>query len=367
MRKLALFIILIGVLIFSLPVLAQEATEAAEPLEPWVCPEGFEGQTLSVYNWSTYVAEDTISNFEALCGVTVQYSIYGSNEEMMAILRQGNPGYDIVVPTDYAIALMASEGLLEPLNHENIPNLVNISPELLDSPFDPGNQYSVPYQWGTIGLGYNRTKLGGDISTWAEVFAYDGPVAWLEDPRGMFGVALAMLGYDPNTSDPAEITAARDFLIENGSNVVAIAQDDGQALLAAGEVDIVVEYSGDIFTIMAECECEDFNYVIPSEAAVIWVDNLAIPAGAPNHALAEVFIDYILHPQVGADISNYTAYATPNQAALDLGLIDEELLANPGIYPDEETRSRLFFIEDNPDGDQLINDAWNEIKIVLGQ
>ena len=137
------------------------------------------------------------------------------------------------------------------------------------------------------------------------------------------------------------------------------------ALLASGEADIVVEYSGDIFQIMAE-NPDKFNYVIPAEAALFWLDNMVIPTGAPNPDLAAVFMDYILDPQVGADISNYTAFASPNMASIELGLIDPELLANPGIDPTEETRQNRFIIEDNPEGEQLINDAWNELKIFLG-
>jgi spermidine/putrescine transport system substrate-binding protein len=361
-KRLIVTVLVFTLLLLALPAAAQDS--AAE-LEPWACPPGFEGQTLSIYNWSTYVAEDTISNFEQACGVTVQYSIFGSNEEMLAIMRQGNPGYDIIVPTDYAVSLMRSEDMLLPLDKDLIPNFANLDPSLLDQGYDPGNEFSVPYQWGTQGFGYNVERVG-ELSTWAESFAYDGPVAWIEDSRAMIGVALKMLGFDPNSADPAEITQARDFLIENGSNVVAIAQDDGQALLASGEADIVVEFSGDIFQVMAEAEPGTLNYVIPEEAALFWVDNLVIPAGAPNPVLANVFIDYILDPQVGAAISNYTAYASPNLAAIELGLIDEELLNNPGIYPSEEARQNLFIVEDNPDGEQFINDAWNEMKIFLG-
>ncbi len=361
MRKGYIVLVLaLTLILIALPAAAQDAAP-----EPWACPAGYEGQTLSIYNWSTYVAEDTISNFEAACGVTVQYSIFGSNEEMLAIMRQGNPGYDIIVPTDYAVSLMISEDMLMPLNKDLIPNFANLDPSLLDQAYDPENQFSVPYQWGTQGFGYNVERVG-ELTSWAESFAYDGPVAWLEDSRAMIGVALAILGFDPNSSNPDEISQARDYLLENGSNVVAIAQDDGQALLASGEADIVVEFSGDIFQVMAEAEEGKFNYVIPLEAALFWVDNLVIPAGAPNADLANVFIDYILDPQVGADIANYTAYASPNLAALELGLIDEELLNNPGIYPSEEVRQNLFIIEDNPDGEQAINDAWNELKIFLG-
>lgn len=362
MRKLLLLISVL--LVTGIPLFAQDETEE---LEPWVCPEGFEGQTLSVFNWSTYIADDTVANFEEACGVTVNYDVYESNESMLARLRQGNPGYDIAVPTDYTVAIMAAEGLLQPLNHDNIPNLVHLNEELLDEPYDPGNQYSVPYQWGTIGIGYNVNNVGEEITSWEQVWNYDGPVAWLEDLRGMLGIALQILGYEPNSTDLDEIAAARDFLIENGSNVVAIAADDGQVLLERGEVDIVIEYSGDIFQLIDECECEDFAYAIPEEGSVLWVDSMVILDGAPNPELAEVWIDYILDPQVSADIANYTAYASPNQTSIDLGLIDEELLSNPAIYPDDEILSRLFVIADIAEAEVDYSNAWDEIRVLLGQ
>jgi spermidine/putrescine transport system substrate-binding protein len=354
-------------LVMVFPVFAQDATEeATAEAAPWVCPDGFAGQTLNVYNWTTYVAEDTIPNFEAACGVTVVYDTYESNEAMLARLSGGNPGYDIVVPTDYMVAQMISRDLLEPLDHANIPNLANVSPELLDQGYDPGNMYSVPYQWGTVGVGYNTDKVG-EITSWQQVFSYQGPVAWLDDQRAMIGNALNILGYDPNSTDPAQINEARDFLIANGGNVVSIAGDDGQAQLERGDVDITVEYNGDILQVIADCGCDNIAYVIPEEGTNLWVDNLAVPKGAPNKALAEVFIDYILDAQVGADISNYTSYGSPNQASIDGALIDSALLNDPAIYPSEETRSHLFSIKPIPDAEQLYNDAWDEIKIALGR
>ena len=211
------------------------------------------------------------------------------------------------------------------------------------------------------------SRTGEEITTWEQVFNYDGAVAWIDDSRFMFGLALVILGYDANSSSPDEIAEARDFLIANGGNVVAIAADDGQALLERGEVDIVIEYNGDIFQLIADCECEDFVYTLPEPTGQVWVDTLAIPAGAPNKALAEVFIDYVLDPQVGADISNYTAFASPNQAAIDAQLIDEEYLNDPSIYPDAELTATLFTTLALPDAEQLYNDAWDEVKILLGR
>jgi spermidine/putrescine transport system substrate-binding protein len=333
----------------------------------WTCPEAVRGGTLNVYNWSTYVAPDTISNFEVLCEATVVYDIYDGNESLLARLRQGNPGYDIAVPTDYAVAIMITEGLVEPLDFANIPNFANVSTNLKNPPSDPESRYSVPYQWGTIGIGYNTTTVTEAPTSWNDMFTFEGNVAWLEDTRGVMGIALIMLGFDPNTTDAAEIEQARDFLATRGTNVRYIAGDDGQALLERGEVDMTIEYNGDIFQLIDSCECDTYAYVVPNEGSQIWVDNLVIPVDAPNKALAEAFIDYILAPRVGADLSNFTAYASPNQAAIDQALIEADLLSNTAIYPPAETLSNLFFINEVPaDVAALYNDAWDQIKIMIG-
>lgn len=360
MRKLVL-LSLVLLLLVPFAVQAQDTTPT------WDCPEGYAGQTLNVFNWSTYVADDTISNFEEACGVTVTYDIYDSGEALLARLVGGNPGYDVVIPPNHLVRQMIERDLLLPLDHSLIPNLANLLPIFTETDFDLGNEYSVAYQWGTIGIGYNRTTVGMDITSWEQFFTYDGPVAWLENLRPVIGIGLVMSGFDPNTTNPDEITAAKDYLVANGANVVSIAGDDGDAQLERGDVDMVIEFNGDIFSLIAECECEDYAYVVPDEGASAWVDVMSIPTGAQNVPLAHVFIDYILDPNVGADISNETAYASPNQAAIDAGLIDEEMLSNPGIYPTEEIQERLFFSIDLPDAELFYIDAWDEIKILLGR
>jgi spermidine/putrescine transport system substrate-binding protein len=342
---------------------AEGTEESVASASEWVCPEGYAGQSLNVYNWSTYIAEDTIPNFEALCGVTVTYDTFENNEAVLTRLQQGNPGYDIIVPTDYMIATMIREELLIPLDKDKIPNIANLNPNLMNQAYDPDNLYSVPYQWGTIGIGYNVTKFPDGIDSWYDLFQYDGPVAWLEDRRGFLGVALKLSGFDPNSTTESEIQTAKDLLIANGGNVQIVAGDDGQEILQRGDVDAAIEYNGDILAIAAEDP--NFAYVVPSEAAVLWVDNLAVPVGAANPDLAMVFIDYILDPHVGASIANFTAYASPNQAALDAGLILEA--NNSGIYPDAATQENLFSIAEVPaDAEAFYNDAWDEVLISLG-
>ncbi|NWG15686.1 MAG: spermidine/putrescine ABC transporter substrate-binding protein [Chloroflexi bacterium] len=366
MRKFTVFAFLLLVMMGGMAAQAQDAGPA---IEPWACPESvqvMENKTLNIFNWATYIGENTIPDFENLCGVTVTLDYFDSNESMLTRLRQGNPGYDIVIPSDYAIPTMIEEGLLLPLDHARIPNLDNLMTDLREAPFDPESKYAVPYLWGTFGIGYNVNSVEEPVSSWMQFFEHDGAVAWTEDSRIMLSIALLVTGHSPNSSDPDEIEVAKQFLLDHSDNVVIIAADDGQEWLAKGDVDMAIEYNGDIFQINLDCECEDFTYVIPQEGSGISSGFIAIPTGAQNPDLAQVFIDYILDPQVGAEIANFTTYPSPNQVAVDAGLIDPIMRENPGIYPPEEMRKNLYFLlPQDEDTEQLFNDIWTEIKIAL--
>lgn len=353
MRKVSL----IFLFLFVIRLAAQDEIAA------WECPNAYRGQSLSIYNWSTYIAENTIPDFEAACGVEVRYEVFDNDNVMLDLLRLGNPGYDLVVPSGDNTAQMIEEGLAVPINYSLIPNFRNISTELLNPPYDSNNEYSLPYQWGTIAVGYRKAAFPDGIQSWEDVWNHDGTVAWLDDARVMMGIGLVMLGYDPNSINPAEILAARDYLGERGGNLVDIVPDsEGQNLLLDGTADVVVEYSGDIFTLIEECECDDFAFAIPVEGANIWVDNMVIPIDAANPELAMVFMDYVLHPQVSADISNFTSYSSPNMMAIEAGLILPELLANEGIYPSEETLQKLFYVRDlDDDATTAFQVAWDEL------
>ena len=336
--------------------------------EPWVCPDGYAGQTLNIFNWATYIGEQTVPNFEDACGVTVNYDTYDSNETMINRIRLGNPGYDIVIPSAYALEIMARDELLIPLDKDIITSIDNINPNFLNLPNDPDNVYGVPYLTATIGVGYNTEIFPDGITSWEQVWEHDGPVAWIDDRRAMFGIALLMMGLDPNTDDIAEIEMARDYLLERSGNVIAIAADDGQALLQRGDVDIAIEYNGDILSLIAECECEDFAYAVPDEGSSFYAESVSVPVDGQNTELAMVFIEYLLDPAVAAEISTFTAYATPNQEALDGGFIPEADLNNPAIYPPEEILENLFLpIEVGADAEQAYSDAWSELLIFVGQ
>lgn len=360
MRKWIILLAAVGLLAFPVSGLAQiDDTE-------WVCPEGFEGQTLRVFNWSTYIAEKTVPVFEEKCKVQVEYFEFGSEEEMINIVRSESAQYDIVVPLSSGISQMIEEGLLQPLDHSKIPNLKNLIPKFTTLPYDPNNEYSVPYQWGTLGIAYDKNVVEEPITTFEDFLNYEGRVAWIDEPRVMLGMALTILGYDANTQNEDEINEAAHWLLDtNRSDVFDIAADIGQDLLVRGEVDAVIEWNGDIFQIIADCECDDFVYVVPEDAPHLWNDGMVIPFNAPNPDLAHAFIDYILDPHVGADLSNFIAYATPNYEALPYIL--PELRENIGIYPPQAVIDKAFTVTGVGDADQYYSQAWNMVNAEINQ
>ncbi|MEZ4706347.1 MAG: spermidine/putrescine ABC transporter substrate-binding protein [Caldilineaceae bacterium] len=315
---------------------------------------------LNIFNWSTYIAPDIIPQFEQKYNVKINYDMYESNEDMLAKIQAGNPGYDIIVPGDYMVEIMRSLDLLEEIDQSNIPNMANLNPAFLDLPFDPGNKFCLPYQWGTMALGYNAAKVGDKIDSWQVMFddTLNLRRAWLDDSRSTIGVALMLLGYDVNTTNPDEIAEATQMLVEQKKLVTAYAPDTGQIMLDEGEVDVVAEWSGDILQLMEENP--DIRLVIPKEGAMAWVDSLCIPKGAPHKEMAEKFINFILNAEIGAELSNYVRFATPNAAAM--ALINPEDLNNPGIYPPTEVMDKLQFLVDVGEATLLYDDAWTEIK-----
>ncbi len=318
-----------------------------------------EDKMLNIYNWADYIDESILTDFEEKYGITINYTTYTSNEELIDTLMAGPTDYDLVIPTDYAVELLRKESVFGAIDKTNIPNFDNIAPTFINPAYDPGNRYCIPYQWGTLGVGYNIQATGKEINSWADVFdpAFAGRVALLDEARASLGVILLHLGYSPNTTNQSEIAEATEFLKSNAPQIVAYAPDTGQDMLAAGEVDIAMEWNGDIFYIMSDNP--DIRYVIPSDGAIIWADNVCLLANAPNQENAELFLNYLLEPEVGAALSNYVKYASPNQAALPF--INEEDRNNPGMYPPDDVRARLFFLADVGPAAQLFDDAWNDV------
>jgi spermidine/putrescine transport system substrate-binding protein len=331
-------------------------------------------QELHIYNYTTYIADDTVSNFEKLYNVKVTYDTYTKPEELYAKLQAGNPGYDIVVPPDYMVRDMIKANLLETLDLSKIPNFTkNVSESFKNPPYDPGNKHSVAYQWGTIGIGYNPAKVKGKIDSWKDLFdkskVEPAHTALLLATRETIATFLITLGKDPNSTKQEDLDAVKKYLLDNKDMIAAIHDADGQFRLAKGEFDIISDWSGDMYQVIGDPANKDLNlqYVIPKEGAVLWTDNLAIPKGAPNKELAHVFINYVYDAQVGASISNYIQYASPNQAAIDMKLIDEAALSNPSIYPPPEVAKNLKLLGDIGDAQSLYDQTWADITAGLSK
>jgi spermidine/putrescine-binding protein len=321
-------------------------------------------EELHVYNWSEYIDPEIYADFEEEFGVKVIEDTFASNEDLLAKLQAGATGYDIIVPSDYMVAIMIELELLAEINYDNIPNFENIDAKFKDPPYDPGNKYSVPYQWGTTGIGYNADLFEDPPDSWAYLFdpemaaPYAGRMSMLNDSRETIGAALTYLGYSLNTTNEAELEEAKQLLIQQKEWVSAYDSDGFEDLLAAGEVDIGHGWSGDYFA--AAEDAEQVWYIIPTEGGVIWTDNLAIPKSAPSQYTAEVFINYLLRPEVGAKITNYTWYGSPNKASEEF--IDAEILDEPAIYPPPEVMEKLEFIRDVGEATTIYDRIWTEIK-----
>jgi spermidine/putrescine transport system substrate-binding protein len=295
-----------------------------------------QGQQVNVYNWDTYIGETTLDDFTEATGITVRYDLYASNDELFAKLREGNPGYDVIVPTNDYVERMIAADMLLPLDHAKIPNMANVDPAFADPAFDPGLEHSMPYFWGTVGLGYRASAASP--AAFADLFegdAYAGRMSFLNSVDTILA-ALKYLGHSLNTKDPAEIAAAADALIKIKPKVKAFAPDTGQDLLIAGEVDVCLEYNGDVLQVMAEDD--DLAYVVPEEGSILWEDNLCIPRGGPNPDNAHAFIDFILDPEVHGAIATEIQYPCPNAAALEF--IPEADRDNRALYPPREVLER---------------------------
>jgi spermidine/putrescine transport system substrate-binding protein len=324
----------------------------------WTCPDDVSGQTLHIATWSNYVAPDTLSNFEALCGVTIDAKIYSTNQELFDWLSRGEV-LDVVIPSSSFVPRMRDRGMLYPIRQDLIPNRTNLNKTLTNLTYDPENRYTIPYLWGTTGLAYNADKTSQPITTWQEFFDYDGPVGWLDEYRPMLNIALYMAGFKPNSANPDEIRAAKQFLLEHLDNVAALGSLATREAMIAGTIDAGVLYSGSASILARTCAC--YQYVLP-EGASIWIDNLVIPINAPNKHLGEAFINYILLPQVAADIANTTFFATPNRAALDQELLTPDLLTSPIIYPPEDRMNHLFFtMSVSQETQTLYDQVWKDV------
>lgn len=343
-------------------------------------PERASGGRVNVYNWSDYIAEDTLPNFQEATGIRVTYDVFDSNELLETKLLAGSSGYDVVVPTLNFLGRQIQAGVFLPLDKTKLPNYANLDPALMKrlELQDPGNQYAVPYMWGTTGIGYNVDKIEAafgstDIANSLDIVFKPENIAKLKDcgvtlldtPSEIIPIALNYLGEDPNSTDPAVIDKAAELLKSIRPYIGNFHSSQYIDALANGDTCLVVGWSGDI--IQARDRAEEAGngvkvaYAIPKEGAPQWFDMLAIPKDAKNLDNAYTFINYLLDPQVAANNSNYISY--PNAVSASTALIDENITSDPTIYPPPEVAGKLFtFAIIPPEVDRQYTRIWTELK-----
>ncbi len=316
--------------------------------------------TLNVYNWSEYICFDVLKDFEKEYKVKVNYDTFSSNEELLAKLMTGAQGYDVIFPSDYMVETMVILDLLAPINKDNIPNLKNIEERFLDLFFDPENHYTVPYMWGTTGIALNTKYVSEDVDSWSIFWnpQYKGRISLLNDMRETIGMAMKLSGYSLNSTDWEELAVAGNLLKENKALVKVYDSEDYRNLLLMEEIWLAQAYSGD--AVMAIEEDPNLIYIFPKEGVSLWIDNMAIPKNAPNKYTAEIFINFLLRPDISARLTEEIMYGNPNYASFEF--TPQELLNNEAIFPGEEALQNSEWLFDLGEGTTLYDRIWTEIK-----
>ncbi|WP_342566880.1 ABC transporter substrate-binding protein [Psychrobacillus sp. FSL K6-4046] len=296
--------------------------------------------TVTVFNWGEYIDPELINQFEEETGYRVVYETFDSNEAMMTKIEQGGTSYDIAVPSEYAIEKMKENDLLLPIDPSKLPNLKNVDPYFLDLPFDPKNEFSIPYFWGTVGIVYNPSLLEGQtFESWDNLWdpSLEGKVLLVDGAREVIGMGLNSLGYSLNSTDENELQSSLEKLQSLTPNVKAIIGDEVTQLMVNEEAAVALTWSGQAADMM--WENEELDYSVPEEGSNLWFDNMVIPKTSANVDGAHAFINFMLDAEVAAQNADYVGYSTPNTAAMEI--MDEEVIADERFYPTEEARDNL--------------------------
>lgn len=338
-----------------------------------------EQRTLKVYHWSDYVAPNTISNFEKKSGIKVVFDVYDSNEVLEAKLLSGGSGYDIVVPSNPFLAKQIKAGVYQKLDKAQLPLWDNLNKDLLKTleVSDPGNQYSIPYMWGSIGMGYNVDKVKavlGDqpVDSWDLIFKpenisklHECGVALLDSPTEIIPAALHYLGLPADSEKADDLKQAEALLLKIRPYITYFHSSKYISDLASGNICMAIGYSGDLYQSKSRAEEAKGNvkiaYKIPKEGAGTFFDMVAIPSDSKNVKEAHEFINYLLEPQVMADLTDYLQFPNANEKAT--ALVEESIRTDPGIYPPAEVMSKLYTFPDLPAKTQrVLTRSWTKIK-----
>ncbi len=323
---------------------------------------------ITVYNWGQYISDgtddslDVIKAFEEETGIKVNYLTFDSNESMYTKLKTGGTTFDVIIPSDYMIAKLISEDMLEPLDFANIPNYEYIDEAFRNQAYDPENTYSVPYTWGTVGLIYNKNYVSDeDAESWSCLWnsKYQGKLLMFDNPRDAFAIAESMLGYSFNTEDEQELKNCADLLATQSPVLQGHVMDQIFDRMERGEAWAAPYYAGDYLTMVEENP--DLGFSHPKEGFNIFIDAMCIPKGCQNKAGAEAFINFLCRPDISAANLDYIGYSTPETAAKDY--LDEDVTSSPVSYPDDETLARSeSFAELGVEATQTMNDLWLFVK-----
>jgi len=323
-------------------------------------------QELNLFAWSEYVPQALLDGFTAETGIRVNYDAFSSNEEMYAKIAAGASGYDLIQPSDYWVGVMAQQGLLEEIDPSKIPNLANVDPAVPYEQYDPGRKYTVPYQWGSVAIAVNTEKISDTITSYNDLWnpAYAGRIVLLNDERQVIGMALLALGYDPNTTDEAQLGQAKSKLLELAPGVRLFDSDTPSTALLSGEADIGLIWNGE--AAIAHNENPAIQYIYPVEGAIFWYDNLSIAKDAPHRDAALAFMDYVLRPEASLLITAEFPYSNPNKAALDLLQTQDPAaydayMTFPATNPSAEALAKAFVLVDVGEATTIYDRIWTEI------
>jgi spermidine/putrescine transport system substrate-binding protein len=322
---------------------------------------GPEEPKLNLYNWDDYMGETTLADFKKASGVDVKMDLFENNDTLFAKFRAGNPGYDLIVPSNDFVERMAQADMLTELDKSLIPNWKNVLPEYQDVPYDPGRKFSAPYTWLVLGIGYRKSKVKTPPDSWKAIFdsdEYKGRIALLSEAGDLFRLHGKYLGKSVNDLTAADIKMIEAMMIKQKPNIAKYHDDDGQDLLAKGEVDLVLEYNGDIAQLMTEDD--DIGFAIPKEGSQLNSDNLCIPKGAKHPRNAHAFINFILDGENGKRLAETILYATPNGAAKEL--MPDNYKNNPVVYPPAEVLAKCEYAKFNAELQPKFEEAFTRVK-----
>ena len=307
------------------------------------CGQGGGGRTVNFYNWDTYIGPTTLADFQAATDVPVNMSLFATNDELFARLRAGNPGFDVIVPSNEFVTRMSQAQMIQELDRAQIPNFANLLPEFQEAAFDPGRRFSVPYTWLVLGIGYRKAAMPAGFVPDSWRYLFDSPqftqrIALLSESADLIRLCAKYQGISLNGIPDANLASIEQMLIRQKPHVKAFHEDDGQDLLAAGEIDVVLEYNGDMAQLISAEGGDAFGFVVPQEGTLINSDCLCIPTGAPHVEDAHAFINYLLDGEAGKKITEEIQYPTPNAAVA--ALMGAEYQNNPVIFPSADLMAK---------------------------